>query len=141
MAKIVQTLTRASSEYEEDVAQSLIRDLDAVIEKLNTSFQQELKQEIETVSMLSPAVNETIIIKSLRVTNKSGSNTPTISITNNAFFIVNTQQLATNTSVEILTLPLIVEGGTILKYITAGTVSDGVDIGISYLNILKEVTT
>ena len=50
MAKIVQTLTRASSEYEEDVAQSLIRDLDAVIEKLNTSFQQEIKQEIEAKS-------------------------------------------------------------------------------------------
>ena len=37
-------------EYEADVAQSLIRDLDAVIEKLNTSFQQELKQEIEAKS-------------------------------------------------------------------------------------------
>ena len=47
MAKIVQTLTRASKEYEEDVAQSLIRDLDAVLEKLNTTFQEELKQEIE----------------------------------------------------------------------------------------------
>ena len=50
MAKIVQTLTRASTEYQEDVAQSLIRDLDAVIEKLNTSFQEELKQEIEAKS-------------------------------------------------------------------------------------------
>ena len=50
MAKIVQTLTRASTEYQEDVAQSLIRDLDAVIEKLNTSFQQEVKQEIEAKS-------------------------------------------------------------------------------------------
>ena len=50
MAKIVQTLTRASNEYQEDVAQSLIRDLDAVLEKLNTSFQQELKQEIEARS-------------------------------------------------------------------------------------------
>ena len=50
MAKIVQTLTRASQEYEPDTAQSLIRDLDAVIEKLNTSFQQELKQEIEARS-------------------------------------------------------------------------------------------
>jgi hypothetical protein len=47
MAKIVQTLTRASTEYEEDVAQSLVRDLDAVLEKLNTTFQEELKQEIE----------------------------------------------------------------------------------------------
>ena len=47
MEKIVQTLTRASSDYREDVAQSLVRDLDAVLEKLNTTFQEELKQEIE----------------------------------------------------------------------------------------------
>ena len=47
MAKIVQTLTRASEEYRQDVAQSLVRDLDAVLEKLNTTFQEELKQEIE----------------------------------------------------------------------------------------------
>ena len=47
MAKIVQTLTRASTEYNEDVAQSLVRDLDAVLEKLNSTFQEELKQEIE----------------------------------------------------------------------------------------------
>jgi len=94
----------------------------------------------ETVSMLSPAVNETYIIKSLRVTNKSGSNTPTVTIKNNAFEIVNTQTLSTAASVEILSLPLIVEGGTTLQYITAGTVSDGVVFGISYLNILKEKT-
>ena len=50
MAKIVQTLTRASNEYEEDVAQSLVRDLDAVLRKLNTTFQEELKQEIEARS-------------------------------------------------------------------------------------------
>jgi len=50
MAKIVQTLTRASDEYEPDVAQSLVRDLDAVLEKLNTTFQEEIKQEIEARS-------------------------------------------------------------------------------------------
>ena len=50
MAKIVQSLTRASNEYEADVAQSLIRDLDVVLEKLNTTFQEELKQEIEARS-------------------------------------------------------------------------------------------
>ena len=50
MAKIVQTLTRASNEYEPDVAQSLVRDLDAVLEKLNTTFQEELKLEIEARS-------------------------------------------------------------------------------------------
>jgi hypothetical protein len=94
----------------------------------------------ESVDMLEPTVNETIIVRSLRVTNKSGSNTPTVTIKNNNFEIVNTQQLATSTSVEILTLPLIVEGGTKLSYTTAGTVSDGVVFGISYLNILKEKT-
>jgi len=47
MAKIVQSLTRASDEYNTDVAQSLVRDLDAVLEKLNSTFQEELKQEIE----------------------------------------------------------------------------------------------
>ena len=94
----------------------------------------------ESVDMLEPTVNETIIVRSLRVTNKSGSNTPTITIKNNNFEIVNTQQLATATSVEILSLPLIVEGGTKLSYTTAGTVSDGVVFGVSYLNIKKEKT-
>ena len=94
----------------------------------------------ESVDMLEPSVNESIIVRSLRVTNKSGSNTPTVTIKNNNFEIVNTQQLATATSVEILSLPLIVEGGTKLSYTSAGTVSDGVVFGISYLNILKERT-
>ena len=47
MAKIVQALTRASKEYDPLTFQALVRDLDAVINKLNTSFQQELQQEIE----------------------------------------------------------------------------------------------
>ena len=94
----------------------------------------------ETVTMLSPLISETFIIKSLHVTNKSGSNTPTITITNNAFQVINTQTLTAATSVEILTNPMVVEGNTVLSYTTAGTVSDGVDITISYLNIKKEVT-
>ena len=47
MAKIVQTLTRAGDEYTETAANGLIRDLDAMIQKLNTTFQEEMKQEIE----------------------------------------------------------------------------------------------
>jgi hypothetical protein len=47
MAKIVQSLTRASEEYDEKTFQSLVRDLDGVINKLNTTFQEQLKQEIE----------------------------------------------------------------------------------------------
>ena len=52
MAKIIQSLTRASPEYEESTFQSLVRDLDGVITKLNTSFQEEVKQEIEAKKLL-----------------------------------------------------------------------------------------
>ena len=88
-----------------------------------------------------PLISETYVVKSLHVTNKSASNTPTITITNNGFQVINTQTLATAASVEILTNPMVVEGNTVLSYTTAGTVTDGVDITISYLNIKKEVTT
>ena len=47
MAKIVQVLTRASRDYDVTGAESQIRDLDAIVEKLNTTFQEELKDEVE----------------------------------------------------------------------------------------------
>ena len=47
MAKIVQVLTRASREYDVTVAESQVRDLDAIVEKLNTTFQEDLKEEVE----------------------------------------------------------------------------------------------
>ena len=50
MAKLVQSLTRAAPEYTQRNLQSLVRDLDGVITKLNTSFQEEVKQEIEAKS-------------------------------------------------------------------------------------------
>tara|TARA_B110000037_G_scaffold181412_1_gene208545 strand:- start:249 stop:413 length:165 start_codon:yes stop_codon:yes gene_type:complete len=50
MAKIIQSLTRAAKEYEQRNIQSLVRDLDSVITKLNSSFQEEVKQEIEARS-------------------------------------------------------------------------------------------
>ena len=93
-----------------------------------------------TTSVQLPLISETYIVKSLHVTNKSGASTPTITITNNGFQVINTQALTAATSVEILTNPMVVEGKTLLTYTTAGTVSDGVDITISYLNIHKEVT-
>ena len=88
----------------------------------------------------NPLTSETYIVKSLHVTNKSGSNTPTITITNNGFEVIKTQTLTAATSVEILTNPMVVQGNTVLSYTTVGTVTDGVDITISYLNIKKEVT-
>ena len=47
MAKIVQILTRPIKEYRQDGADAQVRDLDAIIQKLNTTFQQELKDEVE----------------------------------------------------------------------------------------------
>mgnify|MGYP003143223634 FL=1 len=47
MAKIVQVLTRPSRDYDYTVAESQTRDLDGIIEKLNTTYQQELKDEVE----------------------------------------------------------------------------------------------
>ena len=95
---------------------------------------------ISGVATQNPLLSETFIIKSLHVTNKSASNTPTITITNNGFQVINTQTLSTAASVEILTNPMVVEGNTVLSYTTAGTMTDGVVITISYLNIKKEVT-
>jgi len=93
-----------------------------------------------TTSAQLPLISETYIVKSLHVTNKSGGNTPTITITNNGFQVINTETLVAATSVEIIDNPMVVEGNTVLSYTTAGTVTDGVDITISYLNIKKEVT-
>ena len=47
MAKIVQVLTRPSEEYDYTVAEAQTRDLDGIIVKLNTTYQQELKDEVE----------------------------------------------------------------------------------------------
>ena len=47
MAKITQVLSFTSKTYSQLNAQSLNRDLDAVLQKLNTTFQQDLKDEIE----------------------------------------------------------------------------------------------
>ena len=47
MAKIGQVITRPESEYNLQVAESQVRDLDAIVEKLNSTFQEELKDEIE----------------------------------------------------------------------------------------------
>ena len=47
MAKIVQVLTRPSKIYKQEVADAQGRDLDGIVQKLNTTYQQELKDEVE----------------------------------------------------------------------------------------------
>ena len=47
MARIVQSLTQPTEKYDQQVQQSFVRDVDGVIQKLNTSYQQDLKDESE----------------------------------------------------------------------------------------------
>ena len=50
MARIVQSLTQPLEKYDQQIQQSFVRDVDSVIQKLNTSFQQDLKDEAEAES-------------------------------------------------------------------------------------------
>jgi hypothetical protein len=84
----------------------------------------------------NPLVNETYIIKSILV---KSAGTPTPTVTNDGIVIIQAAQLTANTTVELLTQPLIVEGGKTLT-IKAGS-ADAFTFGVSYLNIKKEVTT
>ena len=48
MAKIAQVITRPSQEYDLQTAEAQVRDLDAIVEKLNSTFQEHLKDEVES---------------------------------------------------------------------------------------------
>ena len=47
MARIVQALTQPLEKYDQQIQQSFVRDVDGVIQKLNTSYQQDLRDESE----------------------------------------------------------------------------------------------
>jgi hypothetical protein len=83
-----------------------------------------------------PAVNETIVIKSILVTS---AGTPTVTVTNNSITAIKSAALTADTTTELLTQPLIVEGGK--AFTVQASTSDSFDVAISYLNIKKEVTT
>ena len=89
-------------------------------------------------ALLTSASNETIIIKSIRVTNNT-SNTPTVSmdlLDNSAsteYTIFNTKSLTANNSEELLSVPLVLESSDALKATISST--DSIHIGISYLVI------
>ena len=51
MAKIVQSLTQPTREYDQMIQQSFVRDVDSVVQKLNTTFQQDMKDEVEAFNL------------------------------------------------------------------------------------------
>ena len=89
-------------------------------------------------ALLTAASTETIIIKSIRMTNNT-SNTLTISmdVSDNSasaeYTILKTQTLTANTGVELLAVPLVLEASDALKVTMSST--DSTHIGISYLVI------
>ena len=83
-----------------------------------------------------PAVNETVVIKSILVTS---AGTPTVTVTNNSITAIKSKALTANETTELLTQPLIVEGGK--TFTIQSSTTDSFDVAISYLNIKKEVTT
>ena len=92
----------------------------------------------DETALLTAASTETIIIRSIRVTNNT-ANTPTVSMdlsdnsASTEYTILKTQTLAANTAVEILTVPLVLEASDALKATMSS--SDSTHIGISYLVI------
>ena len=83
----------------------------------------------------NPLVNETYIIKSIIV---KSAGTPTPTVTNDGIVVIHSAALTANESKELLTQPLIVEGGK--TFTVQSSSSDSFDVAISYLNIKKEVT-
>ena len=47
LAKIVQALTQPGELYDQQLQQSFVRDVDSIVHKLNSTFQQDLKDEVE----------------------------------------------------------------------------------------------
>ena len=84
----------------------------------------------------NPLVSETYVIKSIIVTS---AGTPSPTVTNNGIVVIKSAALTANQSKELLTQPLIVEGGK--TFTVQSSTSDSFDVAISYLNIKKEVTT
>ena len=47
MAKIGIVFTRAGKDSDVEIAEAQVRDLDAIVEKLNSTYQEDLKEEVE----------------------------------------------------------------------------------------------
>ena len=50
LARIVQALTQPGEKYDEQLQQSFVRDVDSIIQKLNSTFQQDLKDEVDAAN-------------------------------------------------------------------------------------------
>ena len=92
----------------------------------------------DETALLTAASTETIIIRSIRVTNNT-ANTPTVSMdlsdnsASTEYTILKTQTLSANTAVEILSVPLVLEASDALKATISS--SDSTHISITYMSV------
>ena len=82
----------------------------------------------------NPLVSETYVIKSILVTS---AGTPSVTIINDSITAIKSAPLTANQTKELLTHPLIIEGGK--TFTVQSSTTDSFDVGISYLNIKKEI--
>ena len=168
MARIIQSLTQPGKQYDEQLSQSFVRDVDSIVNKLNSTYQQDLKDEVEAFNfffsiMANSFINKkvdltstsattlytvpsatTSVLKSILVSEDSGNaDTITITITDasdNVFSLFKTKSISANATTELLTNPLGLEESEVLK-VTAAT-ANRLHVVLSALEIKpREVTT
>ena len=92
----------------------------------------------DQTNIVTAATGETLIIRSINITNNT-ENTPTVTLdvtdtsASASYQILRTHGLTANTSEELITEPLVLEAGDILKATMDAT--DSVHIAVSYLVI------
>ena len=92
----------------------------------------------DQTNIVTAATGETLIIRSINITNNT-ANTPTVTLdvtdtsASASYQILRTHGLTANTSEELITEPLVLEVGDILKATMDAT--DSVHITLSYLAI------
>ena len=84
----------------------------------------------------NPLVSETYLIKSILVTS---AGTPTVTVINNSITAIKAAALTANTTTELLTQPLIVEGGK--AFTVQASTSDSFDVAnidlIKYVSLIR----
>ena len=80
----------------------------------------------------NPLATETYIVKSIKVTSAT---TPTVTVLNNSITAIKSAALTADTTTELLTVPMVVEGSTTLTIQSSNTGSFDIAISLSLIHI------
>ena len=79
MAKVTVVFTRPGKEYKQQDADSLVRDLDGLIEKLNSTFQQDLRDEQQRFTWFENLINISSCVEGVPIVVSVPKNTKCLS--------------------------------------------------------------